>query len=85
MHLTLGLDIKTYLGISNISDKFLPISVEVGLIWTTSAAEFDHDFLQKSLLDPQCILSLEIFDGFCWIKVTEGFRFVVRFMVSVSG
>ena len=35
-------------------------------------------FLQKSLLDPQCILSLEIFDDFCWIEVTVRFRFIVR-------
>ena len=35
-------------------------------------------FLQKSLLDPRCILSLEIFDDFCWIKVTVRFRFIVR-------
>ena len=34
--------------------------------------------MKKSLLDPQCILSLEIFDGFYWIEVTVRFRFIVR-------
>ena len=34
--------------------------------------------MKKSLLDPNCILSLEIFDGFCWIEVTFRFRFIVR-------
>ena len=35
-------------------------------------------FLKKSLLDLQCIFSLEFFDSFCWIEVTVRFRFIVR-------
>jgi hypothetical protein len=41
--------------------EVLADSLEVGPIWTTSVANFARDFLQKSLLDPQYILSLEIF------------------------
>ena len=34
--------------------------------------------MKKILLDPKCILSLDIFDGFCWIEVTVRFMFIVR-------
>ena len=32
----------------------------------------------KNHLDPQYVLSLEIFGGFCWIEVMVRFRFSVR-------
>ena len=72
------MNIKTYLGISNISYKFLPISLEVGPILTAGVTNFARDFLQKSLLDPQYVLSLEIFGGFFLIKFMVSFRFRVR-------
>ena len=53
-----------------------PASVRVCKV-NLSFSDFSVNGL-KSLLDPQCILFLEIFDGFCWIEVTVRFRFIVR-------
>ena len=55
----------------------------MGPILTAGVTNFARDFLQKSLLDPQYVLSIELFGGFGWIGVMVRIRF--RFRVYDHG